>query len=162
MDDLRSVATVIKDSFAAAFTDLRREIQSMHMRIDDLETTTTRHDAALQQIQHSSQIYNSQLRDLHRHMEDLDNRGRRYNVRVRGIPESIEQNHIIQATIQIFNDLLGRPPESPIEYERLHRALKPRGRDSDPPRDVICCLVNFRLKEDILKHILKEPESAAA
>lgn len=151
MSDLKSVAADIKESFAAAITDLRRDIQSMNMRIDDLEDTTTRHDTAVQQLQQSSQAYNSQLRDLHRHMEDLDNRGRRHDLRVRGVPESVEQNHLVQATIQIFNDLLGRPPETPIECEHLRRALKPRGRDTDPPRNVICCLVNFRLKEDILR-----------
>lgn len=51
----------------------------------------------------------------------------------------------------IFNDVLGRSLESPIEYECLHRALKPSGRDTDPPRDVVYCLVNFRLKEEIFR-----------
>ena len=51
----------------------------------------------------------------------------------------------------IFNDILERPPDSPIEFERIHRALRLRGRENDPPRDIICCLVNFPLKEAILR-----------
>lgn len=35
--------------------------------------------------------------------------------------------------------------------ERIHRALSPRGRDSDPPRDVVCCVIDFQLKEEILR-----------
>lgn len=35
--------------------------------------------------------------------------------------------------------------------ERIHRALCPRGRDTDPPRDIVCCLVDYGLKEEILK-----------
>lgn len=35
--------------------------------------------------------------------------------------------------------------------KRIHRALRPRGRDSDPPRDVVCCVIDYRLKEDILR-----------
>lgn len=35
--------------------------------------------------------------------------------------------------------------------ERIHRALRPRGRDPDPPRDIVCCLVDYKTKEDILK-----------
>lgn len=150
MQDLRSVAEDIKATFFAAITDLRRDVQVMTVRLDDLEETTTRHDTSIQHLQTSSQAQSSQLRDIQRHMEDLDNRGRRHNIRVRGIPESVENAQITKATIAIFNDLLGRPPETPIEFERLHRALRPRGRESDPPRDVICCLINFQLKEEIL------------
>ena len=62
-----------------------------------------------------------------------------------------DQNPVEQTATAIFNDVLDRPLESPIEYERIHRALRPRGRDNDPPRDIICCLVNFPLKEAILK-----------
>lgn len=35
--------------------------------------------------------------------------------------------------------------------ERIHRALRPRGRDTDPPRDIVCCLVDYGLKEEILR-----------
>ena len=51
----------------------------------------------------------------------------------------------------IFNGILGRPPQTPIPMERIHRALRPKGKDTDPPRDVVCCLVDFSLKEDILQ-----------
>lgn len=93
----------------------------------------------------------SHIIEIHRHLEDLDNRGRRHNIRIRGVPELADQNPIEQTAAAIFNDLLDRPPDSPIDFERAHRALRPRGRDTDPPRDIICCLVNFPLKEAILK-----------
>lgn len=121
------------------------------MRMDVLVETASRHDTEIQQLQLSSHTHDVLLRELHRHLEDLDNRGRLHILRVRGLPESVGHNQLAQATIAIFNDLLGRPPESPIEYERLHRALKPRGRDTDLPRDVVCCLVNFKIKEEILR-----------
>lgn len=67
-------------------------------------------------------------------MEDLDNRGRRRNLWVRGIPETVEG-----------------PPDAPVEMEWCHRALRLRGRDTDAPRDAVCCLVSFTQKEDILR-----------
>lgn len=72
------------------------------------------------------------------------------NIRVRGLPESIDFSQLSQSVIAIFNDLLGRPPVTPIITERLHRALCPRGRDTDPLRDAVCCLIDFPLKEEIL------------
>lgn len=38
-----------------------------------------------------------------------------------------------------------------IKMERIHRALRPKGRETDPPRDIICCIVDYKLKEDILR-----------
>lgn len=92
MQDRRSVAEDIKATLSSAITDLKRDIQAMAVRIDDLEETTTLHDTAIQQLQASSHSKTTQLRDIHRHMKDLDNRGRRHNIWVRGIPESIENS----------------------------------------------------------------------
>lgn len=54
--------------------------------------------------------------------------------------------------ISLFNNLLGRPPQIAIKMDRIHRALRPKGRATDPPRDVICCICDFQLKEDILRN----------
>lgn len=35
--------------------------------------------------------------------------------------------------------------------ERIHRALRPEGRETDPSRDIICCIMDYKLKEDILR-----------
>lgn len=57
---------------------------------------------------------------------------------------------IDQGGYAIFNTLIERHPEKPIEMEIMHWALQPRGKDTDPPRDIVCCIANFQLKEEIL------------
>lgn len=109
------------------------------------------HGAAIHQVQQAVSIHNRHLIDMHRHMEDLDNRGRRRNLHIRGIPESVEAPQLQAVVWAIFNTLLGRPPDAPVEMERCHRALRPRGRDTDLPRDAVCCLVSFTQKEKILR-----------
>lgn len=96
--DLLSVAEDIKATLEMAFTDLRGNIQSMAMRMDDIERTTLHNETAIHQLQASSQLHNVQLRDLHRYMEDLDNHGRHHNIRVRGLRERIDHNQLAQAT----------------------------------------------------------------
>lgn len=105
---------------------------------------------AIRQVQKSSDMHLSHIIELHRYIEDLDNRGRCHNIHIRGVPEPMDQNPLEHTASAIFNDLRDRPPDSPIEYERIHRALRPRGQDNEPPRDIICSLVNFVLKEAIL------------
>lgn len=44
--------------------------------------------------------------DLHSHLEDLDNRGRRHSVRIRGLPEGVGPGELERTVVHIFNDLL--------------------------------------------------------
>lgn len=144
---LRTIASDIKDTLAAAIADLKLNIQSMGIRMDKMEELTERHEADIQFQKRANVTLNTQLQDMQRHMEDLDNRGCRHNLL-----------SLTQTTRALFNDLLGRPPEAGIEFERIHRALRARGRETDPPRDVICCLISFRIKEDILRRARERGE----
>lgn len=69
---------------------------------------------------------------MNRHLEDLDNRGRRQNLRVRGLPESVEGDLVSQSVIGLFNSILDRPRRH-ADMDRIHRALCPKGRETDPP-----------------------------
>lgn len=109
------------------------------------------HADTIRQVQRSSDTNISHILEIHRHLEDLDNRGRHHNIHIRGVPETLEQQHLEQTVTNVFNDLMDRPADSPIDVERIHRALRPRGCENYPPRDIICCLVNFPLKEAILR-----------
>lgn len=151
INDLKAVATDIKETFSAAITELRRDIHTINGRILSVEKMAAQHDTALKHTNFSIDAHTLQLRDLNRHLEDLDNRGRRHNLRIRGLPETIDRDQLENSVINLFNNLLDRPPLSPIQMERIHRALRPKGRESDPPRDVICCIVDFQLKEEILR-----------
>lgn len=91
------------------------------------------------------------MRDLQHHVEDLDHRGRRHNLRVCGLPESVDTDQLSSAVMGIFNNLLDGPLTTPIEIERMHRALRHRVRENEPPRVVVCCIVNYQLKEEILR-----------
>lgn len=137
LQDLRSVAEDIKASLALAAADLKRDIQNITIRIDDVEEKTNLQAESIHTLNTATRSHSSQLRELQRHIEDLDNRGHHHNLRVRGLPESVETSQITNATMAIFNDLLGRSPDTHIEFEHLHRALRPRSRDSDPPRGIV-------------------------
>lgn len=86
--------------------------------------------------------------EIKRHLEDLDNRGRQNNIRGRGIPESVEAEQI-PALQRLFNSLLEREEDTGIDFVQAHRALRTRGPDTAPHRN-ICCLQSFPPKEDIM------------
>lgn len=143
---LRTVATDIKDTLSAAIADLRIDIRAIADRVQTVEKTTVQHDTVLHRVTRNMDNQTLQLRDLQRHLEDLENRGCRHNLRVRGLPESVDSTQLDTIVTNFFNDALDRPLQTAIEMEQLHRALRTRGKDTDPPRDLICCLVDFKLK----------------
>lgn len=128
LTDLQSVAADIKSTLTAAITDLRVDIQSIAEWMGTIEQATTPSDRYRNPL-----IWTCLSVEIHTHLEDLDNRGCHHNIRIRGIPEATEQQSLEQTAVGIFNDLLERPADSPVEMERLHRALRPRGRENDPP-----------------------------
>lgn len=149
--DIRTVAADIKNTLFAAISDLRSDIQAIVLRVEEVEETQARHDDALCQVQQVTESHAVHLREINHHMEDLDNSGRHRNLRVRGLPDSIDSTQLSRSVTALFNELLERPPDSPIAMESIHRALHPRGRDTDPPRDIICFLNDFIPKEGILR-----------
>lgn len=151
INDLRSIAADIKDTLSAAIAELRIDIHTLTDRVHEVEQAMTQHEHVLRKATRRIDTHTIQLREIQRHVEDLDNRGRRHNLRIRGIPETVPAEDISSAVTSLFNDLLNRPPQTQISMERIHRALRPQGRDTDPPRDIICCIVDYRLKEEILR-----------
>lgn len=92
LSDLQRVASNITNTLLAAILDLKTDIQAVATHLSDVEQTTQLHTAAIRQVQC---IYDSQfsyLFDLHSQVEDLDNRGRRHNVRVRGVLEGCKRS----------------------------------------------------------------------
>lgn len=83
-------------------------------------------------------------------MEELENQGRRNNLRVRGIPETVTNEQIPQALQNIFNNILECHEKATINFVHAHRALRARDPDSATPHDIIYCFQRFGLKEVIL------------
>lgn len=89
---------------------------------------------------------------LREKMDDQENRLRRSNLRVVGIPESAEGADMIQFMSQLIPSLLGREnfPSSPV-IERAHRSPTQRPKDRDTPRPIIMKMLNFQDKMKIIR-----------
>lgn len=151
LNDLRSVAADIKDTLTAAITDLRIDIQAITGRVQAVEKTAALHSTAIRRNHQILDTHTRQLRDMNHHLEDLDNRSRRHNLCLMGLSENIDAKHLQAEVTSLFNNMLERPKVTPITMERIHRALRPKGKDEDPPRDVVCCIVDHQLKEELLR-----------
>lgn len=146
----RMLIQEVRDTCRSEIGMLRTDLQHLSTKVTPLEEDACDTKQELSQIHARLASQASILRDFQRHLEDLDNRGRRNNIRVRGLPEATQEEDLPSTLQAIFNNILGHPEHQRIKLDRAHRALHPRGPVSRP-RDVICRVHNYTLKEAIMR-----------
>lgn len=128
---------------------LSQEIAALGSRTELLETKHDELALAYNDLSRDHESLSLALNTLQAQVEDLDNRNRRNNLRLRGIPES--ETELIPTVIRLFKSLLPDHESAAFKCDRIHRALRPKPPDDKPPRDVILCMKDFLIKEEILR-----------
>lgn len=131
-----------------ALTNNISKVSDQVQRIEGEVAAVSSHQETQDNVitQHTQQIHM-----LFAIAEDHENRNRRNNLRIRGIPETISTAQILPTLKRLFNDLLETEETSPIEIDRAHRTLGPKNQDPNRPRDILCRLHYFTVKEQILR-----------
>lgn len=146
-------AADIKSTFSAAITDLKTNLLVLTEKMASAEAAWKHREKVISRLEKVTTSHSILFIEKNRNLEDLDNRGRRNNIRVRGIPESVDsalvQKGVKYSGAEVVNSLLERPEDTEIKFVRAHRALRARGPDTMPPRDIICCLQSFVLNDQI-------------
>lgn len=113
--DMTGFAADIKSMFSAAITDLKSNLLVLTEKIVEAEVAGQLREKAICRLEKVSTSHSLHFIEINRHMEDLDNRGRRCNIRVRGIPESVEPEQITLPLQGVFNSLLEWPENTAID-----------------------------------------------
>lgn len=124
------IAADIKSTFSAAITDLKSNLLALNAKMAAAGTAGKHRDKSIHRLERVSARQNHHFIEMNRHLKDLDNRGRRNNIRVRGIPETVESAQIIPALQRMFSSLLERQEDMGIDFLRAHRVLRPKGPDN--------------------------------
>lgn len=148
--DLRDMASTIKAAHKAELAGVKDTLREIGEKLGEMEAQTLANAVAIKRTVVRSNDHHKHIYLLRRQLEDLDNRGRRNNIRVRGVPEAVAGPEIESALQNIFNSILDRPLDTVIEFDRAHRALGSSQR-TERPRDLICCLHSHKLKELIMQ-----------
>lgn len=150
-EDLDSVAVRMETALRWEIVGIKQEMAEVIARVSSLETDTSALRQGVSAVQATYEEVTDQIAQLHLLIDDLENRNRRRNIRIRGLPEATRQADLKLTVTAIFNDFLERPTETPVAIDRVHRTLGPRDPTEDRPRDILCCLHNYSVKEDILQ-----------
>lgn len=116
-----------------------------------LATTQADHATRLMVLKPASKAHLYQVRQHQLRIEDSENRSCRNNNRLKGIPKATSGTDLRPTAISILNQVLGREASSSIELDRVHRVGGPGGDRGGCPRDVLCRVHYYTLKEELLQ-----------
>uniref|UniRef100_A0A8C5R1A8 Uncharacterized protein n=1 Tax=Leptobrachium leishanense TaxID=445787 RepID=A0A8C5R1A8_9ANUR len=141
----------LADMLSDLHASVRRDVEEVRGEVTDLGNRVSRLELAAAEMPPSTPTNPEAYSELRRLVDDVDNRGRRNKLRIRGLKELDPPEQLEEVLSRFFNTVLGRDPASTIEMHRAQRALRPKPQEGDPPCDIVCCFVSYRLKEQLLK-----------
>ena len=146
-----------------------KEIKSIKTEMNDLkksiEFTENVLEEKVQKCQEKAEHLDERIREIyewqldpeyvHNKLVDLEDRSRRNNLRIDGIKEKAGESwEDCEAEVEkLFREKLDI--EHKIIIKRAYRAKKTKNSKKDHPSTIICRLLNFKDKENILKNCRK-------
>lgn len=134
--------TVCKTEISA----LRAKVSNIGFHINDMEVAV---DVSCERLDKHQEVLNEhtyQFQEIIFQINDLENRTQRNNVRIQGLPETVEHKDLPVTHQQMFNNLLNRGPVTVIEIDRAHRISGVRRLEPGKISDVICRIFFFAVK----------------
>lgn len=127
---------------------MKADVSTQSDRVTSGETSFAALELRVGKLERAQDHQRDTALALQLHLEDVLDQSHRNNLRLRGIPESMET---LGQTIQdLFHTVL-EEPAGEIEVDRAHRTLGPWSADPERPRDVVCRLLRYSQKDNILR-----------
>lgn len=130
--------------------EVRGELGVMSKRLTAGWSSVTDLEKRVTALEHLQDAHIDDAMMLQMHMEEMEDRSRRNNLRLRGLPEATGPKDLADTATAIFRGLPGDPLPLGLDNYRIHRALGPRSQDPNRPRDVKCRL-HYSHKESIAR-----------
>lgn len=136
--------TSIKGEMATLHKDLNHILRRVEGREEQLDVQAV----TIKDLKEQMVRLQRDQRDAMYRLEDQENRNRRKNLRIRGVPDM--QGEDLQVKMdKIFGHLLGLKETEKIKFERVHRVRKPATLAAEISRDIIARFHYFQDKEQI-------------
>lgn len=127
----------------------RMDIQNVLQRVEQSEAHIDVHKKAILELRERAESDWREMRNIRYRLEDQENRNRRNNLRIRGLPETVKNSDLEKTVCEIFNKILKKVIPSPMRFERVHRIQKITKPPTDTVRDVIARFSDYGIKQEI-------------
>ncbi|KAL1277104.1 hypothetical protein QQF64_023777 [Cirrhinus molitorella] len=155
----RHAERVEREEINQKFKDFSSDLQATTVRVSEVEQHTAdieewngaASDALLDMVE--------KQRELQEKFTDLEACSRRNNFRIYGIPEGSEGSNLPEFVTSFIKLELGLPlTDTEIGIQRCHRALALKPPRDAPPRSLVLCFLEHRVKEQVLHTAWRKKE----
>lgn len=142
--DIRLLITAVEVSCKQVVEGLREDIAALGHRVEKVETGQDNIRQVVANTQAMTTYYERVLNTLMDQMDDHENRECLQNIRIKGLPTTIQPSELPLTVIGLFCLILGALAPKKIETDRVHRVLSFTFQNADKTRDVICKMHRYR------------------
>ncbi|XP_053571730.1 protein fantom [Bombina bombina] len=147
--DFTTLLSQVRSCIKEEISGLRKDINEIGNKVEYLEEVQESNQEEISILQQQLKCQETSIMQLHDKLEDLENMERRQNLRIRGVPESVLTSSIPGYLQELFTHIKGAPYDQPIQFDRAHRALRPKSLDPKKPRDIILKFKDYSQKEEV-------------
>ncbi|KAJ1127489.1 hypothetical protein NDU88_005888 [Pleurodeles waltl] len=149
LQEIRSENSFLKTDAKTWLRDLRKELSELGDRFANLERTTHARSEDQEMLWLRMAVLEDHQIELQIKQEDLENRSRHNNIRIRGVPSGMEGEEIMTFTVGLLHTIGGNMDLPPPKLDRVHTVASALSR----PNAVSAILTRvhfFTKEEDIL------------
>lgn len=139
--------------------DVMSAVKEVKERVKEAEERISGAEDEIVQLSARANSLESQVKKLTEKVDDMENRNRRNNLRLVGLPEKEEGSDACAFLEAWIPKILEMDSNTSVVLERAHRVGPQRNKDvrntrrdaSAPPRTLIMKFLNFKQKEQVLR-----------
>lgn len=140
----------IQQGFTEAMTKQSLAIDELGERVSHVENKMGEYSDAHNTLVDAHNQLEDDVIALKAKLADLEDRSRRNNIKLRGVPESVLPAELVPYIQRLIKAILPSTTTHDLVIDRAHRLPKPKGLSADTPRDVIARIHFFHIKEDLM------------
>lgn len=119
-DEMAEMFSRLELSLKGEMATLHGDLNQILKRVEETEEKLDKHVAEMKELNEQMEGLQREQRHMRYKIEDQENRNRRKNLRIRGLPET--QGELLQDKMdKVFVPLLGRSTTEKNMFERVHR-----------------------------------------
>lgn len=147
--DMEKMFAALENSLKAEMLTLHKDMGHILSRVEEVETKADTHLKMIKELKGEIKILKREQQEQSYKIEDQENRERRRNLRIRGLPEIGQAENLIGKMSNLFNHILGKEESNEIKIERAYRLRRPQGLPMETPRDIIVRFERWEEKNQI-------------
>lgn len=150
-DDMKKELNEFKGEINKKLQETTKELAATTARVEEAEQRIAEIEEWDTEVKEALALMMESQETLRAKLTELEARSRRNNLRIHGVPEGSEGPDLIEFVTKLIRAQIGPPvAETNLGIQRCHRALAPKPQEGAPPRSLVLCFLEYRIKEMVL------------